>query len=577
MRRYEIEGERRDGHTVAQDIEEEAKMRQLQHVSLSPSQVLIIEPTLPPEDEEEKKRKEMDRLLREKEIEAALKAKEEEEKQKERIRKLEEKRREEEEKEGVFVSRQDMMLYSKLLGEEAYKESGDMQYLAKSIRERKEAERVTKEKEDEAQKKKNRKEMQQRLLEMFEEAKKNRVEGFPPSQEETLLVGKQPHEEEKGKPHVPMMHQHEAPASLLRPMSSTDFYQAQLSRMYPSYPMQYDGTATSKHARVREAMHIHAGSSSHMLSPSPSVGHGRSSYGMGLRARSFSASPLLGDRSESVVSDEMFHSVSNGFMMPTVESIGIPSKPLDAMNDEELLRMLELRESPAVDLSKADESLYKAALEELDLPELPDISSESAAMHDHSISDLGYNISSFVSSSYLSSTLFHSVPMVSFIPSIETSLCPEKDGYSYASHVCSVMNLHKTIPHRKDKISCYHDIISGKEMQIQHVLKRDGSSSQDIRTHSSLIQYTSPPQHMLVKMPLDDERSLRQSVYDLIEHTGGGVEVMFEQGSLCCSFEEYDQEAWRIGMEDIEEEMKEEVKQKRGRRQSKEGKHCQIV
>ncbi|GKT27176.1 hypothetical protein ADUPG1_013657 [Aduncisulcus paluster] len=164
------------------------------------------------------------------------------------------------------------------------------------------------------------------------------------------------------------------------------------------------------------------------------------------------------------------------------------------------------------------------------------------------------NISSFVSSSYLSSTLFHSVPMVSFLPSIETSLCPEKDGYSYASHVCSVMNLHKTIPHRKNKISCYHDIISGKEMQIQHVLKRDGSSSQDILTHSSLIQYTSPPQHMLVKMPFDDERSLRQSVYDLIEHTGGGVEVMFEQGSLCCSFEEYDQEAWRIGMEDIEEE-----------------------
>ncbi|GKT28622.1 hypothetical protein ADUPG1_000768, partial [Aduncisulcus paluster] len=138
------------------------------------------------------------------------------------------------------------------------------------------------------------------------------------------------------------------------------------------------------------------------------------------------------------------------------------------------------------------------------------------------------NISSFVSSSYLSSTLFHSVPMVSFLPSIETSLCPEKDGYSYASHVCSVMNLHKTpdpSQYQEDKISCYHDIISGKEMQIQHVLKRDGSSSQDILTHSSLIQYTSPPQHMLVKMPFDDERSLRQSVYDLIERTGGGVEV----------------------------------------------------
>ncbi|GKT35374.1 hypothetical protein ADUPG1_008547 [Aduncisulcus paluster] len=166
------------------------------------------------------------------------------------------------------------------------------------------------------------------------------------------------------------------------------------------------------------------------------------------------------------------------------------------------------------------------------------------------------NISSFVSSSYLSSTLFHSVPMVSFLPSIETSLCPEKDGYSYSSHVCSVMNLHKTPDpsQYQDKISCYHDIISGKEMQIQHVLKCDGSSSQDILTHSSLIQYTSPPQHMLVKMPFDDERSLRQSVHDLIERTGGGVEVMFEQGSLCYSFEEYDQEAWRKRMEDIEED-----------------------
>ncbi|GKT29684.1 hypothetical protein ADUPG1_014135 [Aduncisulcus paluster] len=172
------------------------------------------------------------------------------------------------------------------------------------------------------------------------------------------------------------------------------------------------------------------------------------------------------------------------------------------------------------------------------------------------------NIYSFISSSYL-----RSVPMVSFIPSIETSLCPNIDGYSYSFHVSSVMNLHKTIPRRKNKISWYHDIISGKEIQIQHVLKRDRSSSQDILTHSSLIQYT-PPQHMLVKMPFDDERSLRQSVYDLIERTGGGVEVMFEQGSYS-SFEKYDQEAWRKRMKN--------VKQKRG--QSKEGKHChcQIV
>ncbi|GKT33206.1 hypothetical protein ADUPG1_007190 [Aduncisulcus paluster] len=182
----------------------------------------------------------------------------------------------------------------------------------------------------------------------------------------------------------------------------------------------------------------------------------------------------------------------------------------------------------------------------------------------HSYNQYLSNICSFVSSSY-----FRSVPMIAFIPSIETSLCPKKDGYSYAFHVCSAIELHKTIPYYEPKDSCFYDIITGKEMQIQiqHVLKRDGSSSQDILTYSSLIQYTLP-QHMLVKIPLDDERSLRQSVYDLIERTGGGVEVMFEQGSLCCSFEEYDQEAWRKRMK--------KVKQKRGRGESK-GKHCQIV
>ncbi|GKT36741.1 hypothetical protein ADUPG1_009648 [Aduncisulcus paluster] len=137
------------------------------------------------------------------------------------------------------------------------------------------------------------------------------------------------------------------------------------------------------------------------------------------------------------------------------------------------------------------------------------------------------NSCSFVSSSYLSTNL-HSIPILSLIPSIETSLCPEKEGYSYISHVRSVMKL---------------DIsVTGKSILIQYVLKRNGSSSQDIITHSSLIQYT-PPQHMLVKMPFVQERSLKQSVYDLIERTGGGVEVMFEQGSLCCSFEEYEQEA----------------------------------
>ncbi|GKT27337.1 hypothetical protein ADUPG1_000005 [Aduncisulcus paluster] len=157
------------------------------------------------------------------------------------------------------------------------------------------------------------------------------------------------------------------------------------------------------------------------------------------------------------------------------------------------------------------------------------------------------NISSFVSSSFLSSTLLHSVPILSLLPSIETSLCAEKDEYSYASHVCSVMELYKTVSNPNNHVFCYHNMITGKEIQIRQILKRDGLSSHESITHSSLIKYT-PPLHMLVQMSFDEERSLRQSVYDLIERTGGGVEIFFDQ-EPCCSFAKYDQEAWRKGME----------------------------
>ncbi|GKT23825.1 hypothetical protein ADUPG1_012547 [Aduncisulcus paluster] len=157
------------------------------------------------------------------------------------------------------------------------------------------------------------------------------------------------------------------------------------------------------------------------------------------------------------------------------------------------------------------------------------------------------NISPFVASSYSSLTFFDSIPMVSLLPSIETSLYPEKDGYSYASHVYSVMKLHP-VPYSKNRSFCYHDVISGKEMRFHHIIKVDGLSSHESITHSSLIKYT-PPLHMLVQMSFDEERSLRQSVYDLIERTGGGVEAMFEQGSSC--YKEYDQEEWRKGMEEI--------------------------
>ncbi|GKT34619.1 hypothetical protein ADUPG1_007943 [Aduncisulcus paluster] len=227
------------------------------------------------------------------------------------------------------------------------------------------------------------------------------------------------------------------------------------------------------------------------------------------------------------------------------------------------------------------------------------------------------NVSSFLSCSYLSNNLLHSIPPVSLIPSIETSLCPEKDGYSYASHVCSVMEFIITIVYSKQsKISYFNIVEGGKEMKI-HLIRRgklccshadrsygnndheeyeedkfhsipshkilDEPSSQKKQStlmgekqeaeeeknsiisfehnyrikHSSIIQYT-PPQHLLVKMPFDEERSLRQSVYDFVEHTGGGVESLFDHEMCNVSFEGYDQESWREEMEILEEEEEEE-------------------
>ncbi|GKT22634.1 hypothetical protein ADUPG1_012180 [Aduncisulcus paluster] len=129
------------------------------------------------------------------------------------------------------------------------------------------------------------------------------------------------------------------------------------------------------------------------------------------------------------------------------------------------------------------------------------------------------------------SNLLHCMPMIAMIPSIETLLSHDSCGFIHASHVRSVA----------------HWMVK----EVKKEMKKEFHSE----SHTFLIQYT-PPQHMLVMMPFDEGRSLRQSVYDLIECTGGGVEMLFEQGS-CYSFEEYDQEAWRKGMEEEEEEEEE--------------------
>ncbi|GKT29324.1 hypothetical protein ADUPG1_001149, partial [Aduncisulcus paluster] len=50
-----------------------------------------------------------------------------------------------------------------------------------------------------------------------------------------------------------------------------------------------------------------------------------------------------------------------------------------------------------------------------------------------------------------------------------------------------------------------------------------------------------------------EERSLRQSLYDFVEQTSAGVELLFDEQT--CSFEGYDQDEWRKEMEDLASNM----------------------
>ncbi|GKT25829.1 hypothetical protein ADUPG1_013155 [Aduncisulcus paluster] len=154
------------------------------------------------------------------------------------------------------------------------------------------------------------------------------------------------------------------------------------------------------------------------------------------------------------------------------------------------------------------------------------------------------NISTSLSTSYLS-ILLHSVPAITLIPSIETSLYPEKDGYHCASTLLFGMEFEISIPIKNDNI-LYHNAITGKKMNFQRILehgdlcccglrKDEDKDDSSISSHylgnnsrilySPFIQYT-PPQHLLVKMSFDDERALRQSVYDFVERTSGGIETI---------------------------------------------------
>ncbi|GKT31509.1 hypothetical protein ADUPG1_005927 [Aduncisulcus paluster] len=143
------------------------------------------------------------------------------------------------------------------------------------------------------------------------------------------------------------------------------------------------------------------------------------------------------------------------------------------------------------------------------------------------------------------SKLLHTVPIVLLIPSIETSLCPEKDGYSYASHICFAMKFEITVPQKENSV-IHFNIINQKEMKVRCVYSSIGSCNYELDclrneqepqgksffpsrriVRNSILQFNSP-EKKLVKVSFTEERSVRQSIYDFIEKTSCGVETFFD-------------------------------------------------
>ncbi|GKT31642.1 hypothetical protein ADUPG1_006028 [Aduncisulcus paluster] len=150
------------------------------------------------------------------------------------------------------------------------------------------------------------------------------------------------------------------------------------------------------------------------------------------------------------------------------------------------------------------------------------------------------NIFKIVSATISSSCLLRSVPMSLIIPSIETSDAPDADGYTIASHICG-MEFFKMEPMFQNwsSVSSLYNVISGSEIRCNIFIRGDCCCEQILPkekketelclqriVHSSLIQY-SLPQHFIIAMSFEEERSLRQSTYDFIEQSGGGVELLF--------------------------------------------------
>ncbi|GKT24091.1 hypothetical protein ADUPG1_012626 [Aduncisulcus paluster] len=157
-----------------------------------------------------------------------------------------------------------------------------------------------------------------------------------------------------------------------------------------------------------------------------------------------------------------------------------------------------------------------------------------------------YNIISHVAKSYISKHL-HDIPMISVIPSMKTSPSLEFNGLNYATRFYTDMRFLVDLPFsdlgkrrnftslrgKELKPDClaetnYFDIMSGTLIDFKCLDDKDEANSHIYMPEYSFIKYSLPSKKILATIPIEKERELKQSMYDLIESTSAGVEIFFQ-------------------------------------------------
>ncbi|GKT19617.1 hypothetical protein ADUPG1_011538 [Aduncisulcus paluster] len=122
------------------------------------------------------------------------------------------------------------------------------------------------------------------------------------------------------------------------------------------------------------------------------------------------------------------------------------------------------------------------------------------------------------------------IPIVLLIPFFEVLPSP-RDGYCCATHLSVVMAVKNRV-YKGDPIA-YFNIVSGNRINIDFIKQRGKlcqiSDSMTVKQSEMEPRKYFSPSYLLVSMTVRDERVLRQSLYDLIERTSAGVELLFNE------------------------------------------------